>query len=539
MTINLLTYPDIDPQQWQALIDRSPYATWFQTKEAYEFYAANKEEMTPFAVGVLDSPKSSPKGKDFYEPTPNPFNQPILNPSLKGRTLDTTEQSPFPLGEGQGEANFAQVWGAHTADSTQYDLLKENAVNNRKNPTEAESVLWDMLKGNKLGAHFRRQHIILDYIVDFICLDKGLIIELDGGYHNDPRQKEYDEARTAHLHRLGYTELRFKNEELLCNPDAVIRKITDFLETLPSLQGRAGDRLVGVIVGYITLERNAWKQFFTRRAIIIGGPLLAEDISDEALSALLSAVAQCKVEGLKFKGVENSKADTPAFTPYTLHPTPIFIESRNFHDYSKWKSVFEANGFAYQPHYDIHVHCDAAHQMSERRQRELKRAIKNGAEIIEAQSEQQIRDWYRILSQLYREKVRTPLFSEEFFLRFYRNGVGKYLLVKHQGKVIGGMMCPILNDNAIYEWYVCGLDEDYREMYPSVVATYAAIEYAQQNGLSRFDFMGAGKPDEAYGVRDFKARFGGELVEHGRFLCIRKPLLYWIGKMGVKLLIHT
>jgi lipid II:glycine glycyltransferase (peptidoglycan interpeptide bridge formation enzyme) len=48
--------------------------------------------------------------------------------------------------------------------------------------------------------------------------------------------------------------------------------------------------------------------------------------------------------------------------------------------------------------------------------------------------------------------------------------------------------------------------------------------------------MGAGKPEETYGVRDFKARFGGELVEHGRYLCVRKPLLYWLGKMGVKLM---
>ena len=170
--------------------------------------------------------------------------KPILNPSLKGRTLNTTELSPFPSGEEWGEAcSFAQVWGAHTADSTQYSLLKENAKANRKNPTEAESVMWDMLKGNNLGYHFRRQHIILDYIVDFICLEKGLVIELDGGYHNDPEQKEYDERRTVHLQRLGYTELRFKNEELLCNPDSVIQKITETLEQLPSLQGRGGDRL--------------------------------------------------------------------------------------------------------------------------------------------------------------------------------------------------------------------------------------------------------------------------------------------------------
>ena len=155
---------------------------------------------------------------------------------------------PQPLPERRGEEpthdTFASVWGAHTADSTQYDLLKANAEKNRKNPTEAESILWDMLKGNNIGLHFRRQHIILDYIVDFICIEKGLVIELDGGYHNDPEQKEYDERRTAHLQQLGYTELRFANEELLTNPDAVIARIKEVAISLPSLQGRGGERLL-------------------------------------------------------------------------------------------------------------------------------------------------------------------------------------------------------------------------------------------------------------------------------------------------------
>ena len=139
---------------------------------------------------------------------------------------------------------FASIFGAHTADSTQYDLLKQNAIANRKAPTEAEDIMWSLLKGNNLGLHFRRQHIILDYIVDFICLDKGLVIELDGGYHNNLEQKEYDEKRTAHLQRLGYTELRFTNEELLCNPDGVIAKIKAVASQLPSLKGGVGGRLV-------------------------------------------------------------------------------------------------------------------------------------------------------------------------------------------------------------------------------------------------------------------------------------------------------
>ncbi len=146
-----------------------------------------------------------------------------------------------PLPEGKGDG-FASVWGAHTADSTQYNLLKENAVANRKNPTEAESALWGMLKTNNLGLHFRRQHVILDFIVDFICLEKGLVIELDGGYHNNPEQAEYDKQRTNHLTKLGYTELRFTNEELLTNPDAVIARIKSVASSLPSLQGRAGVR---------------------------------------------------------------------------------------------------------------------------------------------------------------------------------------------------------------------------------------------------------------------------------------------------------
>ena len=269
--------------------------------------------------------------------------------------------------------------------------------------------------------------------------------------------------------------------------------------------------LTGVIVGYTTQEKNPIKQRFTCRSIVIGGPLLDECISDNALSNLLLALKHITKDS-------------------------IYIETRNFKDYSNYKSVFESSGFQYQPHLNIQVTCDAAHTMSEQRIRQVKKALKNGVEIVEASSEQEIRDWYEILYKLYCTKVRTPLFSEEFFLRFYRENRGIYILVKFQGKVIGGMMCPILKGKAIYEWFVCGLDEDYREQYPSVMATYAAIEYAKTNALPLFDFMGAGKPDIPYGVRDFKMEFGGELVEHGRFLCVCKPILYEIGKFWVRLL---
>ena len=86
----------------------------------------------------------------------------------------------------------------------------------------------------------------------------------------------------------------------------------------------------------------------------------------------------------------------------------------------------------------------------------------------------------------------------------------------------------------IYEWYIAGEDGKYPGIYPSVLATWAAMDYANKKSIPIFDFMGAGSPDNNYGVRTFKSKFGGELVEYGRFIRINKPLLYQLGKLGLK-----
>ena len=298
------------------------------------------------------------------------------------------------------------------------------------------------------------------------------------------------------------------------------------------------DRLVGVIVGYITKEKNPIKQFFTRRAIIYGGPLLANDISETALAELLKAVSECRVYSVECKGNENSKAVTSASTPYTLRPTPIYIETRNFHDYSKWKSIFEANGFMYQSHLNYHVDTTtidiAQSNIGKHRWKYIRLSMRDGAKIINNPSIDQVRAFYSILQDLYRTNVKTPLWSWEFFERLYYIENAKYILVELDGKIVGGAACVCLPGNALYEWYACGLDNCRDDIRPTSVAIWGEIQYAAENGYPLFDFMGAGKPDEPYGVRDFKAEFGGELVEHGRFLCIRKPLLYAIGKLGVK-----
>ena len=299
----------------------------------------------------------------------------------------------------------------------------------------------------------------------------------------------------------------------------------DFFASMPELMEpfaygvESAGKLCAVCVGYVTKERSAIRQFFTRRAIIIGGSAIAKECSNEEVVLLLSTLRQQLSTGAN---------------------APIYIECRNFNDFSPWKEAFEAAGFSYKPHLNFHFDCTDREAMfarlSETRKRQINKAQKNGVVIEEAQTEQEVADWYAILLDLYRRKVKTPLFPLSFFLAFFRQKRGIYLLIKTEGKVIGGIMCPIKEKQCIYEWFVCGMDSQYKTFSPSVMATWAAMEYANTHHLARFDIMGAGEPGVPYGVRDFKAEFGGKLVEYGRFLCVTKPLLYKIGTIGVKIL---
>ena len=92
-------------------------------------------------------------------------------------------------------------------------------------PTNAERLLWLHLQKNKLGLPFRRQYIIADNIVDFVCLPARLVIEIDGGYHDDIRQQYHDLARTNEIEKLGFNVIRFTNEDIFTRLDEVIEII--------------------------------------------------------------------------------------------------------------------------------------------------------------------------------------------------------------------------------------------------------------------------------------------------------------------------
>ncbi len=294
----------------------------------------------------------------------------------------------------------------------------------------------------------------------------------------------------------------------------------DFFSSLPFMNTfvfgvKENNLLKGVISGYIIANGGFIKRFFSRRAIIHGGALLADNISENALELLLQTV----------KKELNKKA--------------IYIEFRNNTSYEKYKILFEKNHFLYQPYLNYIVNTSSWEQVyqkiSKSKKRQIKKSQSLGVRIIEAKSDTQITDFYSVLKKLYKNRVRKPLFPKIFFEKLVTLSNSKLFLATYKENVIGGIAC-VFSYDTVYEWFICGKDEQYKYLYPSVRVTFQGIEYATKKGYKKFDFMGAGKPNKYYGVRDFKEKFGGDLVEYGRFLCINNKILYKVGKMVVNLL---
>lgn len=282
--------------------------------------------------------------------------------------------------------------------------------------------------------------------------------------------------------------------------------------------------IAGLLLGVVIKESGLLKKSFSSRTVIYGGPLVEAGV--EAPSIVFQVLLQRLVDEVKHRC--------------------IFIQFRPSFDLSVFKPVFEQLHFRHTPRLNLLV--DATNRerlmdgMSASRLRQIKQSIKNGAEIIIPDRASQIDEFYQLLSDLYRHKVKKPLPDRSFFHAFFsltRNGRnGQIFLIECEQRIIGGIMAPGFAANTLFEWYVCGLDEEYRSrhIYPSVLATWAAIDYAIKTGYRQFDFMGVGKPNVPYGVRDFKMRFGGTVVNYGRYIRISNKFIYMLAEFGYNIL---
>jgi leucyl-tRNA synthetase len=178
----------------------------------------------PYLIEESELPLVLPE-VDKYLPTES--GEPPL-----GRAADWSYTAPSkspPVGETSSSHQAGSY--RETADPVYYEQLKDFSRDNRNQPTEAENLLWQLLRNEQIGFKIRRQHAIGQYIADFVSLQKGLVIELDGHHHK--LNKEADDARTEVLNHLGFVVIRFMNDEVLGNPRKIANDIKLKLESLP------------------------------------------------------------------------------------------------------------------------------------------------------------------------------------------------------------------------------------------------------------------------------------------------------------------
>tara|TARA_R110002050_G_scaffold29630_6_gene76095 strand:+ start:11058 stop:14918 length:3861 start_codon:yes stop_codon:yes gene_type:complete len=173
---------------------------------------------------------------------------------------------PFEMPPKSSKGGLANTPAYQTARKSACHLINEQKKERIKNPTEAEKVLWECLKTKQLnGYKFRREHIIDEYIVDFVCLAKNLIVEVDGGYHNNPEVHEADKFRTENLEDLGFRVIRFTNKEVIGNIDGVLEKIKYELRMSFSPLGKLKGAFPADFIAEGVDQTRGW--FYTLHAI--------------------------------------------------------------------------------------------------------------------------------------------------------------------------------------------------------------------------------------------------------------------------------
>jgi leucyl-tRNA synthetase len=175
------------------------------------------------------------------------------------------------------------------------------------NPTEAEAALWTRLKGKQLEVKIRQQHLIEDYIVDFACLSRKLVIEVDGEIHNN--QKEQDEARTKVLEEKGYKVIRFTNNEVIANIDEVINEIKSQIAVRKIVSKEENEEVLplGKDLGWEYIE-----VFTTRPDTIFGVNFMVLAPEHELVAKITTDEFKAEVEAYQLKSKGKSERDRQA-----------------------------------------------------------------------------------------------------------------------------------------------------------------------------------------------------------------------------------
>lgn len=278
------------------------------------------------------------------------------------------------------------------------------------------------------------------------------------------------------------------------------------------------NNILATLLAVIQKEHKGFLGKFSSRSIIWGGPLVKND----------------DLEVLDFILREYDK---------TMKNRAIYTQFRNL---CKWdaeaRDLFIDNGFEYEDHLNIMIDLQKPkekikEEFTSNRRYGIRRAKREGVYCSIDDTLNSLRKCYQILEEVYSyANLPLPMFS--FFENLYKYSSRKKGLkiftAKYNNKVIGCMFALVFKDT-IYDFYA-GSYHDYYKKYPNDLIPWEIFLWAKKNEYKLFDFGGAGKPDEKYGVRDYKKQYGGEVVNYGRFEKVHKPMLMKAGKVGLKIM---
>ena len=266
--------------------------------------------------------------------------------------------------------------------------------------------------------------------------------------------------------------------------------------------------VVGVLLAQIMWNGGTIGKPLTGRSIITGGPL-AIDNDEEVLEMLMEAYRERLPKWVVYSEIR------------PIYPIDELMNER-VNELKRWKRV---------GHYNLVMRVDKSEEelwngMHKERRRNVGQAEKAGLRFEEVTEAAGRREVVALLRKTY-ERKHVPMADDSLFARLTEimPEFVRFFAAYKEDKMIAGQIRLGYKD-LLYAWYA-GSDEDYFKLRPNDFTMWNVIRWAHEKGYKEFDFGGGGEPGKAYGVRDYKLKYGCEMFDYGRYVWAHRPVTYW------------
>ena len=277
----------------------------------------------------------------------------------------------------------------------------------------------------------------------------------------------------------------------------------------------SSDEILVVLVAVVIKEVGGILGSFSAHSRINQGPLFLEDGR---------GIEAAKVLMEYYEKIARKKA--------------LYTEVRSIRNTSEFSNLFNGLGYEYEERLNFLINLNRPEEeiwrdIHKSRRKGINRAKKKGIIIEKIEDKEDISSFYDIVAGTYK-RVSVPLadysFFEAMFELLVQKNMADFYLAKYNGESVGARVVLKYKDS-IYDWYAGSLPTD-EPLYVNEALVWHILKAGANNGYHVFDFGGAGKPNEEYGVREFKRRFGGDLVNFGRYKKIHSPMKMKIAEKG-------